>query len=687
MKKERTDQPGRGKILDAWMPREDSGEPIGCVATSFTFSPAFFEQECLGRFLCLETNAAEDGPAFLLEREEKLAKLSCAAALVDQQYARGMRNLRWDLLAARLPRGILHAKVSLLWWSNHVRLIVASANLTDDGYRRNHEVFAALDYFSGSDAPLPVLSDTCQFLREAVQFARRGDGADSPAVARWRKFVDELVRKTRDWGVEKPPRNSANPRITAVFSGPGRPSVFDTLDDCWPGNSPPSEATVISPFFDPPEAANEPARQIWQLLKQRGAASVEYDVTAEEVPGESAILIHAPESLLDTQPKNREQLANSVKRLDVEPIRPLHAKCLRLENEQFLLQLIGSSNFTSAGLGLGKSPNLEANLAFIVAQSSSDANKALRNAWLPVVEIPDDVERRWQPLKDTGDDSAGGDWLLLPPAFADAIFDGAAEGNGHLTFTFNGQPPADWKLLPEDADQTLLTESQWQSQGCPVELRLPWPSARPPSMIRVCWAGSGGFADWPVNVADGSALPPPDELKDLRLELLIDILTSAKPLHHAVARWLKRSRGSSGESVAAAIDPHERVDTTAFLLQRTRRVSWALSALQRRLEQPVYSEPSLTWRLRGPIGVLAFAQAIRKEARSATERSFLLTELCLDLARVRPQVAPGSLSKSRVRQSLLELVQEIRREMSLDSLAGEPELAAYAKRAFDEVLA
>src|SRR5690242_16131084 len=102
MKKARNGRPGYGKILDAWTPPEDAGKPVGCVATSFTFSPVLFEEECLSRFLQLESDAAEDGPAYLVEREEKLSQLMCAAALVDQHYASGVRSLRWDLLSARL---------------------------------------------------------------------------------------------------------------------------------------------------------------------------------------------------------------------------------------------------------------------------------------------------------------------------------------------------------------------------------------------------------------------------------------------------------------------------------------------------------------------------------------------------------------------------------------------------------
>ncbi len=124
---------GCGKLLDAWTAPVDAGDPVGCLATSFTFSADFFEQECLARYLSLESSPEEDGPAYLIEREEKLAQVSCAAAIVDQHHCRGERSLRWDLLPARPAAGILHAKVTILHWSRLVRLIVASANLTEEG--------------------------------------------------------------------------------------------------------------------------------------------------------------------------------------------------------------------------------------------------------------------------------------------------------------------------------------------------------------------------------------------------------------------------------------------------------------------------------------------------------------------------------------------------------------------------
>ena len=95
MKKSQATRSGAGKLLNAWSSPDDAGDPIGCVATSFTFDAGFFEEECLARFLALEMDATEAPTAYLIEREEKLSQVVCAAVLVDQHHARGTRSLRW----------------------------------------------------------------------------------------------------------------------------------------------------------------------------------------------------------------------------------------------------------------------------------------------------------------------------------------------------------------------------------------------------------------------------------------------------------------------------------------------------------------------------------------------------------------------------------------------------------------
>lgn len=683
-RKNKEETPGYGKILDAWIPPEDAGDPVGCLATSFTFSPVFFEEECLGRFLQLETDATEDGPAYLIEREEKLSQLECAATLVDQNHARGVRSLRWDLLSARLPRGILHAKVSLLLWSRYARVIVASANLTEDGYRRNHEVFGVLDYFEGGEGHLAPLDEIIGMLMDAVRYADPARSV-SAAIRRWNTFLARVSRVTRSWGTANLPPTIAKLHSFAVITGPGRPGALDTLRGQWPDGSPPDAAFVVSPFFDPPEAPNVPAHNLWTLLKQRGRAMIEFDVAAEDVPGENTVLVHAPKSLVSAQPANRNQTETLVKRLKLQEGRPLHAKSLWLESDRVILSMVGSSNFTSAGLGIGNTRNFEANLAYAVSKQSKEIARALNDAWLPAEDFPDTAKIRWTPCLNDGEDSPIAGMVLLPPFFGQASFGCDEQKQGFVDLTFNDSPPKGWTIFAEDHDKPFLSEASWMTAGHPSVMRLKWEPQRAPSGFGVSWNGSGGSAWWPVNLVSAASLPPPAELKDLPLEVLIEILTSAKPLHQALDRWLRRTREYKPRDECISLDPHKRVDTSSFLLQRTRRVSDALTGLRKRLEQPVVSEQALDWRLHGPVGAMALAQAVSKEARSEQERCFLLTELCLELARVRPRTSLGSLSAARVRKSLHQLAKEIRATISADALASLPALASYTKSAFEEI--
>jgi hypothetical protein len=101
------------QLLEAWEPPEQAGEPIGCAATTFTFDPVFFEEHCLSRFLSLETDPREDGAAYLIEREEKLA-VTKVAVFVDRSNMDGSASPRWDVLPVTVPRGIFHPKISVL---------------------------------------------------------------------------------------------------------------------------------------------------------------------------------------------------------------------------------------------------------------------------------------------------------------------------------------------------------------------------------------------------------------------------------------------------------------------------------------------------------------------------------------------------------------------------------------------
>ncbi|MEE8201664.1 MAG: hypothetical protein V3R29_10905 [Candidatus Acidoferrales bacterium] len=679
---------GYGKILDAWVAPEGAGQPVGCVATSFTFSPVFFEEECLGRFLQLETDPGEDGPLYLVEREEKLRQVVCAAVLADQHHCKGSRSLRWDLMPARLRDRVLHAKISVLHWTQWVRVIVASANLTEDGYRRNQEVFGVLDFTPGGEVPLACLTQIVQFLRHAASYSQVVAEPPSPALTRWNGFLERVARIRGDWGTGDGQRGSKGVQVHAVLAEAGRPSVFERLFEFWPGGGPPTEARVVSPFFDRTDGRNRPAQEVWNVLRRRGEADVHYYVTAEDIPGEEMLFVHAPESLKLAQPTGRRDLRTKFYRIDLEVNRPLHAKGIWLENDRWALHMIGSSNFTSAGLGLTPHTNIEANLAYCVDKRRNfKSYQLLKKTFLEGDLIDPKCSIKWQPRSDEDGDSEGED-AVLPDAFGSAVYHCDEKQRATVSLTFTGTPPPGWVLMAEDDDENFFSERDWHHQGSPGEVSVPWRTSRPPSGFWVRWESSVGLAWWPVNVASPAALPPPQELRNLPLEVLIDILTSARPLHRVLGDYLGRKNiaASTGGDGHPVVDPHKRVDTSQFLLQRTRRVSGALNALRERIERPATTEESLHWRFRGPVGVTALAEALIREARSEEEKAFLLSELALELARARPQAVPGSLSPDRVRREIKGLVAELRNSIPTGALEEVENLRRYLDNVFEKIL-
>jgi hypothetical protein len=323
--------------------------------------------------------------------------------------------------------------------------------------------------------------------------------------------------------------------------------------------------------------------------------------------------------------------------------------------------VIGSSNFTSPGTGVGKVVNFEANLAYLF-----DCDRAPKGSYadlerrFPASEVIDDPEKRllFTPVDDAGLDSAAAG-PLLPSGFISAVYRLAGVCGAQVELAFGDDLPPGWVVLSED-ERALLTEQEWESRGSGQSQVVAW-SGRPPSGFWVSWHGAAGKAWWPVNVGSGADLPPPDDLRDLSLEVLIDLLTSARPLHEAMRKHLQRRRqGSKGAGPdGVELDPHKRVDTSGFLLQRTRRFSWALSGMRTRMERPVPTEECLRWRIDGPVGVMAVASALIREASGSEERTFLLAELALELVRVRPQDIPGTLSADKVRGALQSAAQAV----------------------------
>src|SRR5262249_44551048 len=153
---------------------------------------------------------------------------------------------------------------------------------------------------------------------------------------------------------------------------------------------------------------------------------------------------------------------------------------------------------------------------------------------------------------------------------------------------------------------------------------------------------------WPVNVTDPATLPPPDALRDLNLEELLQVLGSTRPLHRAFVELLQKRKGRSTTDIL--LDPHQRINTEGFLMRRTKRVALALDRLPERLEKTAVSMEALRWRIEGPVGPLALARAFVRDARTSAEARFFLAELALTLKRVRIQQVKGNVSQHETRE-------------------------------------
>ena len=86
-KSKRKGEDARRKPLDLWQAPDGAGEPLICLATTFTFDAQFFEVECLGRFIQMDAHPSEtEAVGYLIEREEKLASVR-ACVFADRRHA------------------------------------------------------------------------------------------------------------------------------------------------------------------------------------------------------------------------------------------------------------------------------------------------------------------------------------------------------------------------------------------------------------------------------------------------------------------------------------------------------------------------------------------------------------------------------------------------------------------------
>ncbi len=620
------------RLLDAWLAPPDAGVPVACLSTTFTFDPDFFEEECLARFLGLDTavltdSSSADAAYYVVQREQALEDVR-ATVLVDRGASAPPTSRRWDVVPTGAPPGgVQHAKVSVLLWEHVSRVIVGSANLTASGYRSNIEVVWTVDAPSDPDTG-PIFAAIAAFLKLLLERHTAGQYGDATPRGRARSTIDLL----RQRAVELPTSRT----------GRGRPpvAVVHTLDHgslldqafarCWRGAAP-TRLDVVSPYFvsllgdDRQTTGLDAARA---RLSKRGAVQTEVAVTSVPLAG-GQVRIEAPVEVRAS--RGRGALTFGVwPRKGMGADRRLHAKLLRFSNDGWQMLLAGSANCTTAGLGVAAAPrNVE--LALVMADRPGGPTGRAISRWLPSLEALSDDELLWQQPPDDGDAAFA---TRLPDKFREALWHPLRDIV--VVELDPSAPPATWSIFAGD-DGLFQSDTHGDRDALVHELR----GTPAPATLVVQWTDAAGDAktgELVVGVGDRRELPDPPELSELTFEELLELLAAGGRFRAAMRRILRRRGQQRGEQ-PFDLDPHARVDTTNFVLPRMRRIGLALEGLREQLERPVAHPEAVVRRLEGRFGPVALRRQIdqaKDDGRiGARERAFVIAELVLALRRVR----------------------------------------------------
>lgn len=145
-------------LIDAVRPLDADGPLVSLICSTYGLSldqPNFFEQDFLPTVLGLG-GLRDRGYAVPVALERRLKDVYSALVADSHALAEGGRpSLQIDVLP--VGHRINHAKVVLIHRKRLIRLVIASANLTHEGYRRQREVAAVLDFKEGGRLPVELL--------------------------------------------------------------------------------------------------------------------------------------------------------------------------------------------------------------------------------------------------------------------------------------------------------------------------------------------------------------------------------------------------------------------------------------------------------------------------------------------------------------------------------------------------
>src|SRR5450759_999067 len=241
-------------LLEAVRGSEADGPLVSLVLSTYGlgFDPPFFENDFLPAVLGIG-GVRDGGYSSPLTLERRLVDTYCGLVVDAHALADGVRpSLQIEIVP--IGHKTNHAKIVLLHRKRRIRLVVASANLTHAGYRRQREVGAMLDFAPEGGLPGAVLRDAVEswlaVLGEAV--------TDSLRAA-----LLAAVAQAVSWSP------AAAVRAPRVVWGGGSDPLWRRLTDAWPAGESISDWAICSPFWPEPGGPT-PFEAIANELSRKG---------------------------------------------------------------------------------------------------------------------------------------------------------------------------------------------------------------------------------------------------------------------------------------------------------------------------------------------------------------------------------------------------------------------------------
>lgn len=224
---------------------------LGAVFCTYTFEPAYFEEQVLRAVLRLGSDPQEDSARY---HEEALLALkeTPVACIVDASVRSSGHRLPYDL--HRVHSRTFHPKVFLLVFENEARLAVGSGNVTKSGFEQNTELFfmRSLRY----DEPRDVL-----LLREADEFIghcqtlSKTPGTQLDLV---RRALMNRLRLAPNFNADMP----REMRFVSSFGG----ALLDVFNRALHEDAKLIRVGVLAPFFEQDDVAVADAEHGMQAL-------------------------------------------------------------------------------------------------------------------------------------------------------------------------------------------------------------------------------------------------------------------------------------------------------------------------------------------------------------------------------------------------------------------------------------